>query len=129
MRHVNDNEKGVKEISDRRRPAGLNIVLVSGKNGGVFAYQLYEVCLLRRKKKVTEVSYEIRRGDNLRTYYGFSDLNGTDKQKKRSLRTFHPELEPAIRACAVLMERISNTCWDFDMPEKQKSKKEKRKRR
>lgn len=119
MRHVNDNyglKRGVKEILSNRRPVGINVV--GSVKGHVYAYQLYD-CLF------TDGHSEIMRGSNLRTYYNSNDLNGTEVQKKASLVTFHPEFEPALRACVALLEGISNRCWDFDLPDKPKKKRKK----
>ena len=101
---------------------GLNIVMNMGKHGGVYAYQLYEIAFIKGR----EVVFEIRRGDSLRVMHNFNDLNGTREDRKRSLTTFHPDLEPALRACAVLMEGISNRCWDMDFPKKPEKKTKKK---
>lgn len=130
MLHVNDNSRG-KEILEQRRPIGINVVMSTGKGGGLYAYQLYESAyrVKRKGKKYDDINWEVRRGDNLRVMHGFQDLNGTDAEKKECARTLHPHMEPALRASAILLERVGNLCWDFDQPRKPKKRSNRKKRR
>jgi hypothetical protein len=117
MKWVNETEglkRGIREIIENRRPVGIHVV--GNMKGPIFSYQLYD-CVY------TDGHSEIRRGQNLRTYYGTQDMNGTKEQIKKSMLSLRPDLEPAMRACQVLLEKISNSCLDLDTPKTKKAKK------